>query len=106
MNEQSETAMSADEEPGEICVKYRLVGDVQNVGFRHYLASKAEKLGVRGWAKNESDGSLVVLFAADGAAVSQMAAHMREGPVGASVHNTAELLVEEEDTPPPDFEIR
>lgn len=99
MNEEQETA-------AEVCVKYRLVGDVQNVGFRRYVASKAEELGVCGWAKNESDGSLIVLLSGEPAAVSQTAAFLREGPVGASVHNTAELLVEDEDTVPDDFQIR
>ena len=99
-DEQTET------EEAEVCVKYRLVGDVQNVGFRRYAASKAEELGVCGWAKNESDGSLVVLLSGDAAAVSQAAAYLREGPLGASVQNTAELLVEDDDAVPPDFEIR
>ena len=104
MNQEQKTEESAAEDG--VCVKYRLVGEVQNVGFRQFLAAKAEESGVRGWAKNESDGSLIVLLEGGGAAVSQVAAHMREGPVGASVCNTAELLVEEDDAAPENFEIR
>ncbi|MGI9305954.1 MAG: acylphosphatase, partial [Gammaproteobacteria bacterium] len=91
----------------DFCVKYRLIGEVQNVGFRQYLSSKSGELGVRGWAKNESDGSLVALFCGEESAVSEMISHLRPGPIGASVQNMAELLVEEDDMPPPgEFEIR
>lgn len=108
MNEESETesesAAAADENAPHIA-KYRLTGDVQNVGFRNYLAQTAAELSVRGWAKNESDGSLIVLLCGEESAVSQMLPHL-QGPVGAKVNNMTELLVEDEDAPPEDFQTR
>ncbi len=86
--------------------KYRLTGDVQNIGFRHYLAKTAEDLQIRGWAKNESDGSLIVLLCAEESAIAQMLPHLLQGPVGAAVNNMIELLVEEDDIPPENFDIR
>ncbi len=100
MSNDSETAVDA-----VICVKYRLVGDVQNVGFRNYLAEAARQLSVCGWAKNESDGSLVVLLSGEESAISQMLPHLQQGPAGALVGNTTELLVEESDKPPDDFRV-
>ena len=88
-----------------LCVKYRLVGDVQNVGFRGYLAEAADRLSVRGWAKNESDGSLIVFLAGEESSVSQMLPHLQQGPPGAMVGNMTELLVEESDNPPGDFRV-
>ena len=92
---------------GAITLKYRLTGEVQGVGFRHYLAVAAEELSVRGWAKNESDGSLIVLLCGEESAISQMLPHLQQGPVGAAVRNMTELLVEDEDAPlPADFQTR
>ena len=88
-----------------ICVKYRIIGDVQNVGFRQYLAAAASESAVCGWAKNESDGSLVALLSGNEAAVSDMLRHLQQGPPSASVNNMTELLVEEQDIPPANFEI-
>ena len=60
------------ESGGESAVKYRLTGRVQQIGFRNYLAAAAEELQVRGWAKNESDESLVVFMQGAPAALSAM----------------------------------
>ena len=99
-----ETNNSADS--SDICLKYRLVGDVQNVGFRHYIMEKAEELSVRGWAKNESDGSVIILIAGDNQAISQMWGHIQQGPPAARVGNVGELLVEKEDIIPEGFDIK
>ncbi|MGI9297376.1 MAG: acylphosphatase [Gammaproteobacteria bacterium] len=109
MNEETEQETETADETAEnaaYAAKYRLTGDVQNVGFRNYLARTAEELSVRGWAKNESDGSLVVLLCGEESAVSQMLPHLQQGPIGAMVSNMTELLVEDEDAPPEDFQTR
>lgn len=105
MNEEIEEINAADESV-EHSVKYRLIGDVQNVGFRGYLAQAAEEFSVRGWAKNESDGSLVVLLCGEASAISQMLPRLQQGPIGSLVNNMTELLVEEDDSTPPNFETR
>lgn len=107
MNEQirppTENATDA-EGAGHAMVKYRLIGDVQNVGFRNYLANAAEELSIRGWAKNESDGSLIVLLSGDSTEISQMLPHLQQGPIGALVSNMTELLVEDSDEVPDGFD--
>src|SRR2546421_11389283 len=39
-------------------------GDVQGVGFRYFVQRQAQQLGVQGWGRNNSDGT--VELAADG----------------------------------------
>ena len=33
-------------------------GDVQGVGFRYYVQRKAQQLGLRGWVRNNDDGTV------------------------------------------------
>ena len=105
-NGEIEAATEIEAADAACVVKYRLTGDVQNIGFRNYLARAADELSVRGWAKNESDGSLVALLCGEESAVSQMLPRLQQGPVGALVSNMTELLVEDDDIPPDDFQTR
>ena len=38
----------------------KIFGQVQGVFFRSNLKQKAEQLGLKGWAKNEPDGTVLV----------------------------------------------
>lgn len=88
-------------------VKYRLAGDVQNVGFRHFLVEKAKEHNLVGFATNESDGSLVVLFSGNEETIGKIEPLLHQGPPNARVIAVAELVPEENDIPPPDeFIIR
>jgi acylphosphatase len=33
-------------------------GDVQGVGFRYFLLRRAQQLGLRGWVRNNDDGTV------------------------------------------------
>lgn len=74
-------------------------GRVQGVGYRWNCAREAERLGVRGWARNEPDGSVDILAAGAPDAVEAFLAWCRRGPRHAEV---TELLVAEAD----DREVR
>ncbi len=60
-------------------------GDVQGVGFRWFVRTEAQRLGLTGWVANEPDRSVRVV--AEGAAhdLDRLAGLLRSGPPGASV---------------------
>ena len=64
----------------------RLTGKVQGVYFRVSAKAEASRLGVRGWVKNLSDGSIqLFLQHAEQAPIDQMLAWCEIGPPGAEV---------------------
>jgi acylphosphatase len=70
-----------------VTVKVR--GRVQGVSFRWYAVQEAERLGVRGWVRNEPDGSVAAHLEGDDAAVAAMVEWCRSGPSYASVRDVA-----------------
>ena len=70
-----------------VTVKVR--GRVQGVSFRWYAVQEAERLGVRGWVRNEPDESVAAHLEGDDAAVDAMITWCRSGPSYASVRDVA-----------------
>lgn len=60
-------------------------GQVQGVGFRYFVVEKAHSLGLHGYARNESDGSVEVLAQGPRPALEQLLALLRRGPSAAHV---------------------
>ena len=48
-------------------IKGKVTGEVQGVGYRMYAYRQAHRLGLKGWIKNNSDGS--VSFVCEGSGV-------------------------------------
>ena len=65
--------------------KVRIYGRVQGVFFRQWAVDRARSLGVSGWVRNRSDGSVEAHLAGDESAVAQLIDHMRRGPPQARV---------------------
>lgn len=65
----------------------RITGRVQGVGFRAWTLIEAGKLGIRGWVRNDRDGSVAALIAGPEVAVATMLDRVRHGPPGAMVAN-------------------
>ena len=65
-------------------------GRVQGVGFRFHVVRAAERLGLRGWVANESDG--VVRCVAEGRQddLARLLGELRTGPTGARVDRVDE----------------
>ncbi len=42
-------------------LKIQVFGLVQGVSFRFYAKEKAEELGIKGWVKNQEDGSVLIV---------------------------------------------
>jgi acylphosphatase len=81
---------------GEVIRRYRVTGKVQGVFFRHSARLEAERLGIRGAARNLPDGSVEVLAAGDAAALDALREWLRRGPPLARVEEVAELSVAED----------
>jgi acylphosphatase len=72
-------------------------GLVQGVGYRVWMVHHARRLGLDGWVRNRSDGSVEALVAGDTAAVEELLRLCRRGPRLAEV-----LSIEEDFANPPD----
>jgi acylphosphatase len=70
-------------------VTIKVTGRVQGVSFRWYAVQEAERLGVRGWVRNEPDESVAAHLEGDDEAVEAMVAWCRRGPSSAVVRDVA-----------------
>lgn len=70
---------------------WRLVvrGRVQGVGYREACLHAARAIGISGWVRNRSDGSVEALACGPGAALERFARWMRQGPSLARVDDLA-----------------
>jgi acylphosphatase len=70
----------------ETLVRHVVVeGFVQGVGYRDFTRRAALRLGVSGWVRNRSDGTVEALIAGTPADVEAMLGEMVRGPRGAAV---------------------
>ncbi len=60
-------------------------GRVQGVGFRWFVRRAASSLGLVGWVRNESDGSVRLVAEGPSDALERLIGEVRAGPSGASV---------------------
>ncbi len=64
-------------------------GLVQGVGFRWFVARKAEMLGVKGWVRNLYNGSVEMEAEGDRAMLEELIKEVRTGPRSAHVTNVS-----------------
>ena len=69
---------------GTIC-RVVIRGRVQGVGYRAWTEYTALEVGLEGWVRNRSDGSVEALFAGPSDVVATMVDACRQGPPGARV---------------------
>ena len=70
-------------------LRLRVTGRVQGVGYRLWATRTATNLGLRGWVRNRSDGSVEMLVSGAPANVGSMVEACRIGPIGASVREVS-----------------
>lgn len=63
-------------------------GRVQQVGFRYHARQAAQKFGVKGFVRNEPDGSVYVEVEGDALAVEMFCQWCKSGPSWARVDNS------------------
>jgi acylphosphatase len=80
-------------------------GRVQGVCFRAYACEQAQRLGLRGWVRNESEGSVAALAVGDEKALRVFVDWCRRGPPAARVARVDEEWLDAGEAPPW-FEIR
>ena len=69
-------------------------GRVQGVFFRDWTVETARSLGVSGWVRNRSDGTVEAQLEGEDEAVQRMVAAMHGGPPRARVERIEERAVE------------
>jgi acylphosphatase len=79
-------------------VRLRITGRVQGVGYRIWAERTAQSLGVRGWVRNRSDGSVELQASGDDDAVATLIEACRQGPRAAAVTNVGVEETEDEDS--------
>ena len=85
--------------PGGMTIKrYRVAGRVQGVGFRAFAMRHARELGLNGWVRNLSDGTVEALAETTQTTHAEFENILREGPRFAQVQFV--LVVDEPDPTP------
>jgi acylphosphatase len=79
------------------CNRYIVRGRVQGVGFRYFVQSEAQTLGLAGWVRNNADGAVEVLAAGSAEQLATLHSRLRSGPRAARVD---QVDVEPAQTPP------
>ncbi|MCU0484930.1 MAG: acylphosphatase [Anaerolineales bacterium] len=62
-----------------------VIGRVQGVGFRYFVAEHAERLAVTGWVRNRWDGSVEVTAEGPRIALERLIIQLERGPASAYV---------------------
>ncbi|HLG75553.1 MAG TPA: acylphosphatase [Ktedonobacteraceae bacterium] len=62
-----------------------VTGRVQGVGFRYFVIQQAQRLGLHGYVRNESDGNVEVVAQGPRPALENLLYHLRQGPSAAEV---------------------
>ena len=68
-------------------LRLRIEGAVQGVGFRAFVGQQARALGLDGWARNRSDGTVEALVCGETRQAEALVAACMRGPAGARVTN-------------------
>lgn len=88
----------------QVALQVRVTGLVQGVFFRAWAQQQADELGVRGWIRNASDGSVEGHLEGDKSAVQQLVERLHQGSPSAKVSKVEVQVTDPEGTER--FEVR
>ncbi len=63
----------------------RIEGLVQGVGFRYFMQRRARSLGVTGWVRNRTDGTVEAVVQGTADSIVAIIAQAKQGPRSARV---------------------
>ena len=63
----------------------KITGKVQGVGFRYFAQLKATEIGIKGWVKNNRDGTVLIMVHGEKTDLSTFIDYLQIGPVRARV---------------------
>ena len=90
----------------EVFRRFLVHGKVQGVFFRHSTRLEAERLAIRGIARNLPDGSVEVIARGTASAMQELRVWLHRGPAQARVDAVQESDAGDLGTVPADFVIR
>jgi len=73
-----------------------VLGRVQGVGYRWWTVGTAQRLGLDGWVRNLTDGTVEILAIGRPEAVDALAQACRTGPAGAQVEEVERALADDD----------
>ncbi len=85
--------------------RFLVFGKVQGVYFRHSTQLEANRLSIRGLARNLTDGSVEILAQGGPAAVEELRVWLQHGPVQARVDEVRETQPDDAGPFPEGFAI-
>ena len=88
-----------------VCKRVLLYGKVQGVSFRFYTHEKATRLGLKGWVRNNEDGSVEMLLCGEPENVENLITWAHSGPPQSQVE-TVEVSEVKDHFPKESFYIR
>jgi acylphosphatase len=95
--------MAGKDQQDRRTVMVRIEGRVQGVYYRAWTDQTARSLGLDGWVRNASDGSVAAVFSGPASQVEEMLRRCKDGPPDARV--TAVTVTDESGAPPSGFKV-
>src|SRR5437764_4691676 len=83
--------MTSTEKTGALAHRYIVRGRVQGVGFRWFVEREAHILGISGWVRNNSDGSVEVMAQGTREQLLGLRSRLRQGARSARVDDVGEF---------------
>ena len=83
-----------------------VTGRVQGVGFREFVRTIAQRLGIAGWERNREEGAVELAASGKASQIETLLAAVRRGPAGGNVQEVRTLPVDAHDALPKPFVIR
>jgi acylphosphatase len=83
--------MTSTEKSATLAHRFVVRGRVQGVGFRWFVEREAHTLGIGGWVRNNSDGSVEVLAQGTREQLVVLRSRLRQGPRASRVDDVEEF---------------